>query len=94
MAKEHNVMPNNYTPFKVRMRPDQHERLRALATRRGVSVSSLVREGVDRMIHENDPLLDIIGLVEGGPSDASERHDDYLAESYADNHNSRDPRSS
>ncbi|HYI14345.1 MAG TPA: CopG family transcriptional regulator [Thermomicrobiales bacterium] len=86
-------MPNNYKPFKVRIRPDQHERLRALATQRGVSVSSLVRDGVDKMI-EKDSLLDIIGLVEGDTSDASERHDNYLAGSYADNHDSCDPRSS
>lgn len=86
-------MPNNYTPFKVRIRPDQYERLRALARRRGVSVSSLVRDGVDKVI-ENDPLLDIIGLVEDGPSDLSERHDDYLAESYADNHDPSNPRTS
>ena len=83
-------MPRNYQSFKMRIRPDQHDRLKALAKRRGVSVSSLVREGVDKMI-EKDPLLDINGLVEGGPSDAAERHDDYLAESYADNHDSRDP---
>jgi hypothetical protein len=93
MPKERNVMSNNYMPFKVRIRPDQHDRLKALAKRRGVSVSSLVRDGVDKMI-EKDSLLDIIGLVEGGPSDASERHVDYLAESYADNHDSCDPRSS
>ena len=89
MPKERIVIPNNDKPFKVRIRPDQHDRLKALAKRRGVSVSSLVRDGVDKMI-EKDPLLDIIGLVDGCPSDASERHDDYLAESYAENHDSRD----
>jgi len=87
-------MPRNYEPFQVRMRPDQHARLKALAAQRGVSVSSLVREGVDKMIRENEPLLDIIGMVEDGPSDTSERHDDYLVESYADNHALCDPRSS
>ena len=87
-------MPSNYKPFKVRLPPDQLAELRALAARRGVSVTSLVRVGVDMMILENEPLLDIIGLVEGGPSDLSERHDDYLAEAYADNHDSCDPRSS
>ena len=86
-------MPNNYTPFNVRVRPDQHARLKALAKRRGVSVSSLVREGVDKMI-EKDRLLGIIGLVEDGPPDASERHDDYLTESRADNHDSCNPRTS
>jgi hypothetical protein len=52
--------------------------LRSLAERWGVSVASLVREAVDTILRENDPLLDIIGLVEGGPSDLSEDHDEYL----------------
>jgi hypothetical protein len=33
-------------------------------------------------------------MIDGGPSDLSERHDDYLAEAYADNHDSCVQRSS
>lgn len=86
-------MPRRYKPFQVRMRPEQHAQLQELAARRGVSVTHLVREGVDRLLAsipaDEDPLLDIIGLIDSGPSDLSERHDDYLAETYADNHRSR-----
>jgi hypothetical protein len=31
------------------------------------------------VILENEPLLDIIGMIEGGPRDLSENHDEYLA---------------
>jgi hypothetical protein len=69
-----------------------------LAERRDVSVAHLIREGVDHVLAsilpEEDPLWDIVGMIEGGPSDLSVRHDDYLAEAYADNHVSCAPKSS
>lgn len=70
-------------PIQVYLRPEQLDRLRAVAERRNVSVAELVRQGVDRLLEEipveDDPLLEIIGLVEGGPEDLAERHDAYLA---------------
>lgn len=58
--------------------------LRALATKREVPIARLVREGVDRLLDElpveDDPLLDIIGLMDGGPPDMAKNHDAYLAE--------------
>ena len=48
----------------------------------GSWIAELVRQGVDRILAEipleEDPLLDIIGIVKSGPSDLSERHDEYL----------------
>ncbi len=77
-------------PIQVYLRPDQLDPLRHLAARRDVSIAQLVREGVDHVLAgvspEEDPLLDIIGMIEGGPTDISEHHDKYLAEAYADNH--------
>ncbi len=71
-------------PIQIYIRPEQHEMLRALAARRAVSVSQLVREGIDRLLTdipiEEDPLWDIVGLVEGAPPDLAEQHDKYLAE--------------
>jgi hypothetical protein len=85
-------------PIQVYVRPDQLDPLRYLAARRDVSISHLVREGIDHVLAsvpaEEDPLLDIIGMIEGGPSDLSVRHDDYLAEAYADYHDSCAPKSS
>lgn len=85
-------------PLQVYLRPHQLDVLRYLAKRREVSLAHLVREGVDHVIAsvpaDEDPLLDIIGMIDGAPPDLSERHDDYLAEIYADNHDSCAPRSS
>lgn len=71
-------------PIQVYLRPEQLDRLRAVSERRSVSVAELVRQGVDRLLAdipvEDDPLLEIIGLVDGGPEDLAEKHDEYLAE--------------
>lgn len=71
-------------PIQVYLRPDQLDKLRALAERDHVSVAELVRQGVDRLLAsltvEEDPLLDIIGLVEDGPEDFAANHDAHLAE--------------
>jgi hypothetical protein len=70
--------------IQIYLQPEQLSRLRAIADRRNVSIAELVRQGVDRLLDdlpiEDDPLLDIIGLVDDGPKDLSERHDSYLAE--------------
>lgn len=74
-------------PLQVYLRPEQLSALRALARRRHVPVSELVRQGVDEVLAgvsaEEDPLADIIGLFDSGVGDLAERHDDYLAASYA-----------
>lgn len=70
----------------------QHERLRREASRRRVSVAALVREAVDRTFPDDDEArraawersLEVIGKYHGGPSDVSERHDEYLADIYYD----------
>jgi hypothetical protein len=71
-------------PIQIYLRPEQLDRLRALAERRNVSIAELIRQGVDRLLAnvpiEDDPLLTIIGLVEGGPVDLAEKHDEHIAE--------------
>jgi hypothetical protein len=69
-------------PIQVYLRPEQLDALRGLAERRNVSVTELVRQGVDRILAEilpeEDPLLEMIGMVKSGPNDLSEKHDEYL----------------
>lgn len=69
-------------PMQVYLCPDQLEALRSLAQRRNVAVAELVRQGIDRLLAdvpvEEDPLWDIIGLVDSAPSDLAEKHDEYL----------------
>lgn len=75
------ALPNK-KPIQVYLRTDQLEALRSLSRRRSVPVAELVREGVDRVLAEvppeEDPLWDIIGIVESGPTDLAEKHDEYL----------------
>jgi hypothetical protein len=70
------------TPIQVHLRPEQLEALRSRAQRCNVSVAELVRQGVDRILEEapwdEDPALDIIGIVNSGLGDLAEEHDDYI----------------
>jgi hypothetical protein len=79
-------------PVQVYLRQDQLNALRSLAKRRGVSLAELVRQGVDYLLAEvpaeEDPLWNIIGLADAGPSDLAEKHDEYLAETIAQESNS------
>jgi hypothetical protein len=71
-------------PIQVYLRPEQIESLRAISERRKVSIAELVRQGVDRVLEdvpvEEDPLWNIIGIMDSGPNDLAENHDRYLAE--------------
>ncbi len=78
-------------PLQVYLRPQQLEPLRALAKRRGVPMSELVRQGVDKVLAEvppeEDPLMDIIGMGDSGLGDLAEKHDEYIAKwIYEDDH--------
>lgn len=70
--------------IQIQFRPEQLRALRHLAARREVAIAHLVRESVDRFLEEipveEDPLWDIVGMIEGGPKDLSEQHDKYLSE--------------
>ena len=72
-------------PVQVYLRPEQLEALRVLAERRNASVAELIREGVDRLLAEvpieNDPLWNIVGIVESGRGDLAAEHDSYLVDS-------------
>ena len=71
-------------PIQVHLRPEQIESLRAIAERRKVSMAELIRQGVDRVLEdvpaEEDPLWNIIGIMDSGLNDLAENHDRYLAE--------------
>jgi len=74
-------------PIQVYLRQDQIEPLRAEATRRGVSLAELVRQGVDRLLEEapleEDPLWKVVGIMDSSVGDLADNHDKYLAETYA-----------
>jgi hypothetical protein len=76
--------------IQVQLTVAQERALRELSRLRGVSVSALIREGVDAIVagatgsaDHGDPGLALIGMLgPGGPTDLAERHDDYLAAIY------------
>ena len=74
-------------PVQIHLRPAQIETARSAASRRGVSFAELVRQALDNFLAEmpaeEDSLWNIIGIADGGPSDLSENHDKYLAETIA-----------
>jgi hypothetical protein len=75
---------------QIQIEEDQIKWLRDRAKERGVSVSQLIREGVDfyRKYEDRIPedkkkkALAAIGRYASGVSDISEKHDDYLAEAF------------
>ena len=69
-------------PIQVYLRADQLDKVRALARRRHLSMAEIVRQGVDRVLGEvppeEDPLWELVGMIDSGLGDLSEKHDEYL----------------
>lgn len=74
------------TRVQILLTEEQDRRLEALARRLAKSKSTLVREGVERVLQEretgvSDPLLELIGQAGRiGRKNVSRRHDAVLAE--------------
>jgi len=76
---------------QVQLTEDQHRRLKAEAHQRRVSLSTVVRERVDRSFAEEETdrrakaeaaWKAFIGCFSDSATDVSENHDKYLAEIY------------
>ena len=75
---------------QIQLKEEQMEWLRHKARARGVSVSQLIRESIKfyRTHEEQLPknrkrkAMEAVGRFSSGTTDASERHDDYLAQAY------------
>ena len=74
---------------QVQFTEEQLEAVRSVARRRGVSVSQVVREGVNLLLREDRSpsreelirrSLEVLGTFRSGTGDVSTRHDDYFAE--------------
>ena len=76
---------------QIQLTDEQARRLKAVAAREGISVSAVVRRSVDMALDVTTDDAEIrtrakamAGSLHSGTGDLSERHDDYLAEAYAD----------
>ena len=75
---------------QVQIKEDQINWLRSKARDRGVSVSQLIREGIDFYRSRENQLpmdkkrkaLAAVGRFSSGQSDISARHDEYLSSAY------------
>ncbi len=72
---------------QIMLRETQYRFLVDEAQRTGQSISSILRELIDRRMQsqrqsslERDPLWDMVGIARGGPDKVSEDHDRYLAD--------------
>ena len=75
---------------QVQLTTEQAEAVKRLADERGLSMAEVIRQSVDAYVRlgprpTREELrkraLSIIGIAHG-PSDLSERHDDYLEEAF------------
>jgi hypothetical protein len=78
--------------MQIQFTEEQSRRLRELAQSRRVPITRVVREFVDEGLQSpGQPsreelvarVLALSGIGDSGLTDVSERHDDYLAEAYA-----------
>ena len=77
---------------QVELTPEQVAKLQELAAQRHVSMTELIRQGIDHILEEAvspdratllERALEVMGQFESGYSDVSSRHDDYLVEAYS-----------
>ena len=75
---------------QIQIEKEQIEWLKAKAREKGVSLSQLIREGLDLFREREQRIpeerkrrsLAAVGRFSSGIPDVSERHDDYLAEAF------------
>jgi predicted DNA-binding protein len=77
---------------QIQLTDEQAQRLRRLAAERGVSMAALVRDGVERVLADDNRAelwrraLSVVGKYRDveGAKDVAENHDRYLEEAYLD----------
>ncbi len=82
---------------QIYLESEQQKMLKKLATQEHVSLSSLIRNTMDRYISlfkiatekKQRKSLSIIGIGASGLTDVSENHDKYVGEAIAKEHNIR-----
>ncbi len=71
---------------QIQLDEEKAEALKRLAAQRGVSVAALIRDGIDRVLADDERArlheraLEVAGKFRSGVSDLSENHDKYFVE--------------
>jgi predicted transcriptional regulator len=75
---------------QISLTNEQYDALRRIASRRGVSMSMVVRDAIDEIVDRDaaaarwQRALAVIGTGRSGLPDLAENHDEYLAEAFVD----------
>lgn len=90
-AKRTKKTPRVREPLQVYLDPDERGLLDRLARETGLSRAEVLRRGLRSFAVERggrSPMLEFMRSLRDAdfPPDMAERHDDYLAEEYLDNH--------
>lgn len=80
----------------IQLTEKQAKELRQRSKKEGVSMSELVRQGIDIILSKPSiddetwrRAMEAVGFAKGGPPDLSERHDEYLAQAIEEQHGVR-----
>jgi len=77
---------------QIQLTEEQSARLKAVATRRGVSVAELIRQGIDALLSQSGVrspeetyrrAAQAAGKHRSGTHDVAARHDEYLSDGYS-----------
>ncbi len=73
--------PLKKRPIQIYIEPKQEKVLDALAHKKGVARSEIIRLSLDKYLSqlpvEEDPAMNVIGLGKSGKKDLAEKHDYY-----------------
>ena len=73
--------PLKKKPIQIYIEPKQEKVLDALAHKKGVARSEIIRLSLDRYLSElpieDDPAMNLVSLGKSGKKDLSEKHDKY-----------------
>lgn len=74
-------MSTNKIPVQIYLCERQNQALQRLSKGKNISVSKLVRQGIDlllRQIDEQKPAYHLIGLGDSGVTNIAEKHDEHI----------------
>lgn len=75
---------------QIQLTPEQAEKVRRAAADRGISMAAFIRAAIDEQLaseeqaRRRERAIASVGGFRSGRGDVSKRHDDYLADAFAE----------